>query len=152
MDIYSKGEYPSDMLSNFAPHEFIMDGVRCAGMEGFLQSLKYKSVKKQEMVCALSGKAAKEAGRRKFLWKLTHNVYWRGEKIKRTSPEFSELIDRAYASLAKNKDFADALLASGDEELAHSIGGKDPLKTILTEDEFISRLVKLRASLKNSLV
>ena len=39
MDIGSKNDYPSCALSNFAAHEFYIDGVRCASMEGFLQSL-----------------------------------------------------------------------------------------------------------------
>ena len=43
MDIGSGNGYPSSALSNFAPHEFELDGVKCASMEGFLQSLKFKS-------------------------------------------------------------------------------------------------------------
>ena len=37
MEIGSKGKYPSNALSNFAPHPFVMDGVECASMEGFLK-------------------------------------------------------------------------------------------------------------------
>lgn len=40
MDIGSGNTYPSNALSNFAPHSFVIDGVKCASMEGFLQSLK----------------------------------------------------------------------------------------------------------------
>lgn len=43
MEIYSKNAYPSNSLSNFAAHTFIIDGVLCNSMEGFLQSLKYKN-------------------------------------------------------------------------------------------------------------
>ena len=73
IDVYSKGEYPADALSNFYPHAFVIDGIQCASMEGFLQSLKYASVKRQKRVCALVGKAAKRAGKRKLLWRLTKN-------------------------------------------------------------------------------
>lgn len=38
MDIGSGKEYPSNALSNFAPHPFVFDGVECASMEGLLQS------------------------------------------------------------------------------------------------------------------
>lgn len=38
MDIRSGKDYPSSALSNFAPHPFEIDGVKCASMEGFLQS------------------------------------------------------------------------------------------------------------------
>ncbi len=147
MDIYSKGEYPSDALSNFYAHEFEIDGVRCECMEGFLQSLKYRNPEKQKQVCALVGKQAKEAGSKKRIWKLTHNVWWRGKKIKRTSPEFSELISRAYRELLKNEGFAQALIDTGDEVLTHSIGSHDPRKTILTEEEFVSELMELRCYL-----
>ncbi len=148
MDIYSKVEYPSNMLSNFAPHEFELDGVKCASMEGFLQSLKYKNAKKQIKVCALVGKEAKKAGNQKFLWKLTHNVWWQGHKIKRTSPEFAKLIDRAYFELSKIALFSKALLDTGDDELTHSMGSHNKFKTILTEEEFVLRLMQVRAHLQ----
>ena len=35
IDVYSKGEYPADALSNFYPHAFVIDGIQCASMEGF---------------------------------------------------------------------------------------------------------------------
>jgi predicted NAD-dependent protein-ADP-ribosyltransferase YbiA (DUF1768 family) len=44
MDIGSGNGYPGASLSNFAPHPFTIDGVECASMEGFLQSLKFESV------------------------------------------------------------------------------------------------------------
>ena len=43
MDISSGSGYPASNLSNFAPHEFIIDGVQCASMEGCLQSLKFQN-------------------------------------------------------------------------------------------------------------
>ncbi len=133
MDIHSKGEYPSNVLSNFAPHKFEIDGIECGGMEGFLQSLKYRNIKKQNAVCALSGKEAKKAGSKKRLWKITHNVWWQGKKIKRTGAEFQALISRAYDEMLKNENFKQALKDSGSEELTHSIGGSNPKNTIMTE-------------------
>ncbi len=144
MDIYSKGDYPANVLSNFAPNEFVIDGVKCGGMEGFLQSLKFKNIKKQIKICALSGKQAKKKGHRKFIWKLTHNVWWQGVKIKRTSEDFSHLIKRAYMCLSKNDIFKKALIDTGSEELTHSIGSHNPNKTILTEEEFITNLLIIR--------
>ena len=44
MDIGSKCGYPASSLSNFAPHPFEIDGVKCNSMEGFLQSLKFNSL------------------------------------------------------------------------------------------------------------
>ena len=65
MDIGSRQAYPCNALSNFAPHPFIIDGIECASMEGFLQSLKFKSTDMQKYVCTLVGKAAKFKGKDK---------------------------------------------------------------------------------------
>ena len=65
MDIGSGSGWPSAALSNFAPHPFVIDGVECASMEGFLQSLKFKEPAMQAEVCKLVGKAAKFRGKKK---------------------------------------------------------------------------------------
>lgn len=145
IDIYSKGEYPANILSNFYANKFTFDGVECASMEGFLQALKFKNKKRQYKVCHLTGKEAKKVGQRKFLWKITGNVYWQGKRFKRNSKEFDELRLNAYESLLNNSVFYEALLSSSGYTLTHSIGGHDKHKTILTEKEFIHYLEILRA-------
>lgn len=55
MDIESGTGYPSANLSNFQPHAFIIDGIACASMEGFLQSLKFENPDMQAQVCTLVG-------------------------------------------------------------------------------------------------
>ncbi len=144
IDIYSKGEYPSNVLSNFYPNEFTYDGVKCGSMEGFLQSLKYKGIKKQQQICLLSGKEAKKKGKYKFLWKLTGNIHWQGKKIKRTSSEYKDLILNAYIALSRNDEFIKALKATENKTLIHSLGNTDERKTILTEKEFIDCLNYIR--------
>ena len=144
IDIYSKGDYPSNVLSNFYPNEFTFDGVKCGSMEGFLQSLKYKNAKKQQKICLLSGKEAKKKGKYKFLWKLTGNIYWQGKKIKRTSSEYKNLIKNAYEALSQNQEFLNAIKATKYKTLIHSIGSHDERKTILTEKEFIDCLNYIR--------
>ena len=44
-DIKAKAPFPAGALSNFALHSFTIDGVHCASMEGFLQSLKIQDVR-----------------------------------------------------------------------------------------------------------
>ena len=144
IDIYSKGEYPSNVLSNFYPNEFTFDGVICGSMEGFLQSLKYKSIKKQQKICLLSGKEAKKKGKYKFLWKLTGNIHWQGKKIKRQSKDYKDLILNAYIALSKNDEFIKALKATENKTLIHSLGNTEERKTILTEKEFIDCLNYIR--------
>ena len=63
MDIGSQNGWPSCALSNFAAHEFVIDGVQCASMEGFLQSLKFSNPDMQKEVCKLIGIKAKRAGK-----------------------------------------------------------------------------------------
>lgn len=148
MDIGSGKDYPSSALSNFAPHPFIMDGVECASMEGFLQSLKFSNPDMQVHVCSLVGMAAKRAGRKKN-WRTTQTLYWRGVEYKRDSREYQLLLDRAYASLAQNNGFKRALLATGQATLTHSIGKNKQSETVLTQREFCSRLTVLRSQLSS---
>lgn len=143
MDIGSGNAYPANALSNFAPHPFEIDGIKCNSMEGFLQSLKFESKEMQEYVCTLVGYAAKKKGSKKN-WKKSQTLYWRGTPIKRDSQEYQDLLDRAYSELYKNTKFKSALEASGKSVLTHSIGKSKISETVLTTKEFCSRLTKLR--------
>lgn len=148
MDIRSGSGYPASALSNFAPHPFEIDGVKCNSMEGFLQSLKFKDENMQMYVCTLTGKVAKFKGKPKKWW-LTQTLWWRGVEIDRHSNEYQNLLNRAYFELSNNEGFKKALLATKDAVLTHSIGKNNPSHTILTEREFCSRLMKLREVLKS---
>jgi hypothetical protein len=149
MNIGSGNSYPSNALSNFAPHSFVFDGVECASMEGFLQSLKYDKEHIQIEVCKLVGKAAKFKGKkRNKAWKKIQTLWWKGVPMKRSSPAYRELLIGAYVALSDNPGFKKALLASEDSVLTHSIGSSKESETVLTEREFCSILTKLRANLK----
>ena len=146
MDISSGSGYPASSLSNFAPHEFIIDGVQCASMEGFLQSLKFQNPDMQKYVCSLVGKAAKFKGKNKKQQK-TGNLYWQGKIIPRNSESYQELLDKAYNALAQNQSFKKALLATGNATLTHNMGKNKTSETVLTKTEFVSRLTKIRTTL-----
>jgi len=143
MDIGSGNTYPANALSNFSPHPFQIDGIECNSMEGFLQSLKFKSPEMQVEVCKLVGRAAKRKGSKKN-WQRTQTLYWKGVEMKRDSQEYQDLLDRAYDAMSKNTKFRKALLATGNAVLKHSIGKRDQSKTVLTIREFCSRLTKIR--------
>ena len=147
MDIGSGTGWPSAALSNFAPHPFVIDGVECASMEGFLQSLKFKEPDMQVEVCKLVGKAAKFKGKKKKWWK-TQTLHWQGQEFKRDSQEYQDLLDRAFDALAQNTGFQKALLATGKATLTHSIGKSKETETVLTKQEFCSRLTKIRDNLQ----
>lgn len=143
MDIGSGSGYPSASLSNFAPHPFTIDGVECASMEGFLQSLKFESIEMQRHVCTLVGKAAKFKGKKKK-WYQKQELYWNGKTYKRDSDDYQNLLNRAYNRLYENEGFKKALQATNGANLEHSIGKNKISETVLTKQEFCSRLTYLR--------
>lgn len=148
MDIGSGHGYPADALSNFAPHPFVLDGIECNSMEGFLQSLKFSNPDMQREVCKLVGRAAKFKGKKKN-WYVKQVLYWQGKEIPRDSDEYQVLLDRAYMAMAtQNRGFQSALLATQNAALTHSIGKTKTNETVLTRSEFCSRLIKLRTMLQ----
>ena len=148
MDIRSKGGYPSSALSNFAPHKFVIDGVECASMEGFLQSLKCPHSHVQVEICKLAGKAAKKRGAQ-YKWQKKGKLYWRGVEYERQGEEYQKLLDRAYNTLTEqNEGFRKAILTTQNAVLAHSMGKRKKSETILTSSEFCSRLTSIRERLK----
>lgn len=147
LDIRSGAPDPAGRLSNFADHPFALDGVQCAGMEGFLQSLKFPDPAEQARICALAGAAANAAGQRQE-WRHSQTLYWRGRSLAREDAAYQELLDRAFAALAAaNEAFRAALLATGDAVLTHEVGKTDPRDTVLTRTEMLSRLEDLRRRL-----
>jgi predicted NAD-dependent protein-ADP-ribosyltransferase YbiA (DUF1768 family) len=143
IDIWSTKPYPANILSNLHSNSFEIDGVKCASMEGFLQSLKITDFQEQSEICALSGLEAK--ARSTSEWQLTQNVYWQGRIMHRQSQEFQDLIFRAYELLfQQNEVFREALLATRGKKLYHVRGVSDPRKTILTEKEFCTSLIRIR--------
>jgi hypothetical protein len=151
MDIRSGSGYPGAVLSNFAPHRFLMDGVECASMEGLLQSLKFDKAHIQVEVCKLVGKAAKRRGSpRNAAWQRQQILWWQGKPMKRDGLEYQEFLDRAFDALAgQSESFRGALLATQDAALTHSIGKTKEADTVLTQREFCSRLIKIRGRLQS---
>lgn len=149
-EIHSAHGYPSNTLSNYYPHSFIFDGIEVYGMEGLLQSFKTDNITIQREMCKLSGRTAYYAGK-KFNWYTSQTLYWNGQSFPRLSEEYQLLLlDQAYAALSTNPTFCKALLDTDQVTLIHSIGETDPTKTILTRDEFCSRLMSIRVQLQFS--
>ena len=148
MDIGSGNGFPSATLSNFTPHPFVFDGVECNSMEGLLQSFKFSNPEMQKEVCKLVGKQAKFKGKKKK-WYKTQTLYWQGVEYKRDSQEYQDLLDRAFNALSTNEGFRKALLATGTATLTHSIGKIKQNETVLTRNEFCSRLMNIRRILQN---
>jgi len=147
MDVGSKHGYPASALSNFSPHPFVIDGIQCSSMEGWLQSLKFSNPEMQKHICTLVGYAAKKSGKHKN-WQRNQTLYWQGVEYDRQGDEYQKLLDRAYEAMAVNDSFRRALLASGDAVLTHSMGRTNSKETILTQSEFCGRLMRLRERMR----
>lgn len=147
--------YTSDgvgkVLSNLYPHPFDLDGFHCVSMEGFLQSLKFfgpQATAAAEQARGSAGTEAYRFGQEGNNWKTIQALYWNGTVFLRGGAEYQELLTRAYDALAaQNQSFAQALIDTGIEELAHSIGKDDASDTVLTRTEYLGQLNRLRNSL-----
>ena len=149
MDIKSGCGYPAAALSNFSPHPFVFDGVEVASMEGLLQAFKFEKHHIQVEVCKLVGLAAKKRGRPKN-WQERQTLFWKDVAFKRDSQEYQDLLDRAYQAMCdQNEGFRKALLATNKAVLQHSIGRSKQSDTVLTKNEFCSRLMRLRQDLQD---
>lgn len=150
IDIASDAAYPGGTLSNFSERMFIFDSVTCKSAEGLLQSLKFGDVAQQQSVCKLGGREAKAVGAtRNDIWQSTQTLWWRGVPIARQSDAYQEFLDSIYQAVFDQcADFRAALFATGNAELAHSIGNSNPAVTVLTSEEFCSRLMHLRLLLR----
>ena len=143
VDIWSKTEYPADVLSNLCSNGFRFDGMVCDSMEGFLQSLKQNDKYKQRQICQMKGKNAKKMT--STGWQTDQIVWWKGNPIDRQSQDFYNLISAAYLSMfEQNERFRTALMSTRGMVLYHSRGERNPYKTILTEREFCQILTELR--------
>lgn len=148
MDVISLAGFPAGTISNFTPHEFVFDGVKCSSMEGLIQSFKFQDRREQIEVCKLSGFAAKRRGQtRNDVWQHAQKLWWNNQEYDRHGSAYQILLDRAFETLVQNDSFRDALLATNEEVLTHSVGSSNPNETVLTEQEFCSRLMRMRARL-----
>ncbi len=144
VNIWSGSAYPANVLSNLYPNAFVFDGVECASMEGFLQSLKYRDRDVQRAVCALSGKEAKRKSNNE--WQATQTLYWNDKPLSRGGKEFHALLECAFRALYwQSESFRSALLATRGKRLYHVQGKSNPRQTILTENEFCTILRGLLA-------
>lgn len=145
LDISSRGVGLERALSNFARRPFFIDGVMCASMEGFLQSLKFEDQTQQKIMCSLAGYEAFRRGQEGNAWKADQILYWRDDFYCRHSEDYVDLLARAYDALFdQNPDFRDCLRQTTGMRLRHSMGKSDARDSVLTESEYITQLERLR--------
>lgn len=147
LDLGSRNGGLGKALSNFAPYTFVLDGVKCGGIEGWLQSLKFEGLEEQEMVAELVGYKAYKVGQiANKDWRSVQTLWWRGVAYPRLSREYHSLIERGYdACFEQSAAFRQALFDTGVDLMTHVIGNHDPTMTTLTEWEYIYNMYRLRA-------
>jgi hypothetical protein len=120
-------------------------------MEGLLQSLKFEEMPLQAKTWKMVEKGAKRRGEdRNVTWKEQQVLWWKGKSMKRDGPEYQEFLDRAFEAMSEQSvSFRQALVASQEAILTHSIGKTVEGETVLTEEEFCSRLMRIRARLQS---
>ncbi len=137
-------------LSNLFPHKFVIDNIRCASMESFLQSLREENPDVQERICSdYAGLHAYKLRTCLNDWRKEGYIFWQGTKIKRESDGYTILITRAYDALfEQNIVFRRVLSHFSGCYLIHSIGNDDIKETLLTEKEYRFQLNRLVDRLK----
>lgn len=144
-DIYLKANEPLNRLSNLYNNNFTIDNTKFTSMESFLQGIKFKNIKKQAKVFKMTGKDAKRAGKHHNFWKITGNLYYKGVRLKRNSEDYQLILDHFYYTLyEQNSEFRQALVETGLTSFEHSIGKTSKHNTILTKDEYLTRLNLLK--------
>lgn len=133
-------------LSNFCAYSFVLDGVQCGSMEGWLQSLKFDVQEEQEAVAALVGYQAYKIGQAGNNWRDTQTLWWKGKAYPRLSKPYHALVERAYdACFDASPQFQKSLVETGTMALTHVIGSHDPTMSVLTEWEYIYNVYRLRS-------
>jgi hypothetical protein len=133
-------------LSNLHERHFFFKGIECHSIEGVLQAFKCPDQKKQEEMCLFSGKEAQRSGQ-EFGWSKDRLMHWQGQGHKRGTPEYSQIVTELFDATADAEDstlLAD-LLATGHMELLHSIGKTYQYRTVLTINDFLVHMYRLRA-------
>lgn len=150
-DISDERGFPFGMLDPSAPVRFEIDGVQCASLDGFLESLKFERIIDQKNINKRVGNDAKKRGKEKDNpgnQRANRVLYWQGDTFKRNSKTFNKLLVRVFREMAKNARYQAALMATQDVNFRYPKGKANKKDTILTKKELTDNLKKLRADLK----
>lgn len=117
INITSRSPAPLDLLSNFAPTPFEMDGIRYASVESFWQGLKFATRRERLEIAELNGPAARKAGEKVgYGTTLTYG----GEEIVVGTWAHWQLMERATtAKMEQNEAAREVLLSTAPRPLTH---------------------------------
>ncbi|EMR75548.1 Bacteriophage protein GP30 [Thermoplasmatales archaeon SCGC AB-540-F20] len=113
-----------------------------------MQAFKFQDTKKQLESCGRRGYWAQRIGHSGDGWKKNQILYWKDKEYKRDSKEYQELLDRLFNECySQNTKARETLMKTGYAILTHERGKTDKKDTVLTAEEFIIRLVRIREEL-----
>lgn len=146
IDISYRSSGIEKVLSNLFYYSFsTVSCTPCFSMEGFIRSLVEKDSNVQREICLYSGLPAYALKDILRDWRIDQTLYWNNVAYKRESLEYDALIAKAYDRLFdRNALFKKNLLSTGDKALAHSIGINNKKESLLTKDDYIMHLYRLR--------
>jgi hypothetical protein len=150
LDLHYRSENElAKSLSNLYPYTFLMDGYLIRSMEGFLQSIKTNDMNEKVKMWGMSGIQCWKYGQQFNNWKDTQILYDNFSKsVYRHSKEYDFLIQRAFDALYKNEDFKKRLKESLPYNISHTMGKTDKTDSVLTKDEYINNMERLRDQLR----
>ncbi|MDY6309795.1 MAG: hypothetical protein SPL70_04365 [Cyanobacteriota bacterium] len=125
---------------------FEFQGVEVGSIGAFLMSLKVKNPVLQDKIRILSGHNVEHIAHCVDPEYAIRDLYWNGKTIKRDSVEYKKLLDEVYNKRFENDFmFREALRATEGKTLEHTRGKSDITQTVLTREEFLEQLNKLRS-------
>ncbi len=135
-------------LSNFSKDGFVIDGIKMASVEGFVQGIKFPEFPiediRRDIAFRLAGKEAKKIGGEAAKFEQEF-VWWKGKKIIYGSTEHYALNERAIrAKFEQNPEAMAALLSTKGKKITHELGGEENPKTCLPKAKFCRILTKIR--------
>lgn len=143
IDIGLDKEYPANVLSNMSTNAFLFDGILCASMESFLQSLKSQDPARQRCICC---KDPRSARLRVAGWLPEWGLWWNGTRLCHTRGTLQALITRAVETLfIQNEDFQTALLTTGTHHLYCSEVKDRGNEPVIGEKELCNILMDVRS-------
>lgn len=145
----------SSVLSNLFPHKFTLNTIygkkTFNSVEAFLLTICWPgtAIGIYDELASLSGIDASRAKNVLPDWKEKQEIMWNGRFIKRDSAEYKELLKLVFDSLFEQSHlFRLGLLKSESKVFMNVSGERDPRKTLITSNEFISLLERERNRIK----
>ena len=136
----------SKVLSNLFPNEFSFNnGIKVKSIEGVLHSFKVNN-NKQILYTQYAGFDA-YALRATIPndWRKNHKLYWQGKEYDRFSIEYQELLNSLYYSIYTESPIFNGALYNSKENILFHKNNATQEETVLTADEYLTRLTVLRS-------